>query len=263
MAHRDWRLPQDAGVAFDVLTAVQPTPSPTGNMSNLGAIFTDPNGDVWAVDKGGDAKLLHSTPPEFAQVVYVNSPNPNTATVFDASSNPPVVHDPALVHDSQNLYIGSDASTWVWKAAPANAYVSAPATAASPPAGTVLQSVMWRSSDFGLTFPTAAASSITLTVPQFLPLSTRSRISVQFDVDYFLQGFTVNDNWTAEMRSNGAFVASKVQRWDASVMAPIMDVQTNTSLSARNYTLRMARTGGSSLIIVRGHVNCVITEVQR
>jgi len=52
-------------------------------------------------------------PQKFAKVVFVNSTNPGTATIFDLS-NPPVTNDNALKSDTANLYIGSDASNWVY-----------------------------------------------------------------------------------------------------------------------------------------------------
>lgn len=52
-------------------------------------------------------------PTTYAKVVYVNATSPNTATIFDLN-NPPVTNDNALKIDTANLYIGSDASTWVY-----------------------------------------------------------------------------------------------------------------------------------------------------
>lgn len=52
-------------------------------------------------------------PVTYSTVVYVNSTSPNTATIFD-DVNPPVVNDPLLEDDTANLYIGNDASTWVY-----------------------------------------------------------------------------------------------------------------------------------------------------
>lgn len=51
---------------------------------------------------------------DFSKVVYFNALTPETATIFDLH-NPPVTNDNALKIDDQNLYIGSDASTWVYK----------------------------------------------------------------------------------------------------------------------------------------------------
>ena len=52
-------------------------------------------------------------PKTYSQIVYVNSTNPNTATVFD-TANPPITNDNLLKNDVANLYIGTDASTWVY-----------------------------------------------------------------------------------------------------------------------------------------------------
>jgi hypothetical protein len=52
-------------------------------------------------------------PTTYTQVVYVNNVNPNSATIFDLN-NPPTVNNNALKTDVNNLYIGSDASAWVY-----------------------------------------------------------------------------------------------------------------------------------------------------
>lgn len=51
---------------------------------------------------------------EFSKVVYFNNTNPAAATIFDLN-NPPTVNDNSLKADVANLYIGTDASTWVYK----------------------------------------------------------------------------------------------------------------------------------------------------
>jgi len=52
-------------------------------------------------------------PKSYSQIVYVNSTNPNTATIFD-TANPPITNNNGLKVDTDNLYIGTDASTWVY-----------------------------------------------------------------------------------------------------------------------------------------------------
>ena len=52
-------------------------------------------------------------PTNYAKVVYVNATSPTTATIFDLN-NPPVTNDNLLKNDTSNLYIGNDASTWVY-----------------------------------------------------------------------------------------------------------------------------------------------------
>lgn len=55
-------------------------------------------------------------------LVFVNTNNPNTATVFD-DANPPVANDPTLPQNSQYLYVGADGSQWTWNG---TAYISSP-----------------------------------------------------------------------------------------------------------------------------------------
>jgi len=54
------------------------------------------------------------TPKQYAKVVYVDSNNPETATIFD-TENPPVTNDDSLKADDDNLYVGLNASNWVYK----------------------------------------------------------------------------------------------------------------------------------------------------
>lgn len=55
---------------------------------------------------------------EYSKIVYVNSTDPASATIFDLN-NPPTVNDDSLKNDVNNLYIGNDASTWVYVTTPA------------------------------------------------------------------------------------------------------------------------------------------------
>lgn len=52
-------------------------------------------------------------PVNYSKIVYVNNNNPNSATIFDLN-NPPLVNDNALKTDVNNLYVGLDASGWVY-----------------------------------------------------------------------------------------------------------------------------------------------------
>jgi len=52
-------------------------------------------------------------PTSYSKIVYVNATSPTTATIFDLE-NPPVTNDNDLKNDTANLYIGTDASTWVY-----------------------------------------------------------------------------------------------------------------------------------------------------
>jgi len=52
-------------------------------------------------------------PINYSKIVYVNATSPIIATIFD-TENPPVTNDNLLKNDVANLYIGTDASTWVY-----------------------------------------------------------------------------------------------------------------------------------------------------
>jgi len=57
--------------------------------------------------------VLNALPVNYSKIVYVNATSPITATIFD-TENPPVTNDNLLKNDVANLYIGTDASTWVY-----------------------------------------------------------------------------------------------------------------------------------------------------
>jgi len=53
-------------------------------------------------------------PTNYSKIVYVNATSPITATIFD-TENPPVTNNNALKNDVANLYIDTDANTWVYE----------------------------------------------------------------------------------------------------------------------------------------------------
>jgi len=57
--------------------------------------------------------LENGVPTDYSKIVYVNALTPTIATIFDLN-NPPTINDNLLKIDINNLYIGSDASTWVY-----------------------------------------------------------------------------------------------------------------------------------------------------
>ena len=71
--------------------------------------------DIYYVDDTGRAELIYgvTASPDFAQTVYVNATSPTTATIFDLN-NPPTTNDNTLKADSNNIYIGTDGSTWTY-----------------------------------------------------------------------------------------------------------------------------------------------------
>lgn len=80
------------------------------NVSNKqNSLATDGTGTKYPTVDAVNAAI----PASYAVVVYVNTTSPNTATIFD-DVNPPVTNDDALKIDTDNLYIGTDASTWVY-----------------------------------------------------------------------------------------------------------------------------------------------------
>lgn len=112
---------------LDVITTIQPTPTPTGNTTNLNKIFKDNAGDTWIVDKMGDAIKATNTPQVYTQTVYLDAVSPATATIFDLET-PAVTHDPLLMADTGNIYIGTNGSFWAWNG---TSYITTPAPTTS------------------------------------------------------------------------------------------------------------------------------------
>jgi len=70
-----------------------------------------------------------NTSDNYVNIVYVNNINPTFATIFD-TNNPPIINDNLLKADDANLYIGIDASTWVYKTSTAT-YETKPITSST------------------------------------------------------------------------------------------------------------------------------------
>lgn len=83
----------------------------TANKQN--SLNVDGTGTKYVTVDAVNQKFNSITPPSFSNVVYVNSNNPNTATIFDLN-NPPVTNDDSLKSNVNNLYIGLNSSTWTY-----------------------------------------------------------------------------------------------------------------------------------------------------
>ena len=94
-------------VASGVLPATSVTVSPIGGIASTNAQSALQELDSDITD------IKASLPTSYSKVVYVNTTSPNAATIFDLI-NPPVTNDNLLKNDVANLYIGTDASTWVY-----------------------------------------------------------------------------------------------------------------------------------------------------
>jgi len=71
------------------------------------------NSDVPGVTVTEALNYLQNGSETYTNIVYVNATDPNSATIFDVD-NPPLTNDNALKEDVDNLYIGTDSSTWVY-----------------------------------------------------------------------------------------------------------------------------------------------------
>jgi hypothetical protein len=79
-----------------------------GTYLSWSKFWTDAN-----LDPVTKAQLAAVIPSDYSKIVYFNAVNPASATIF-ALTNPPLVNDNSLKTDVANLYIGTDASTWVY-----------------------------------------------------------------------------------------------------------------------------------------------------
>lgn len=91
----------------NIIAALGYTPENVANKQN--SLAVDGTGTKYVTVDAVNAAL----PTNYAKVVYVNATSPTTATIFDLN-NPPVTNDDLLKNDTSNLYIGNDASTWVY-----------------------------------------------------------------------------------------------------------------------------------------------------
>jgi hypothetical protein len=60
---------------FDVIANAQPTPTATGNTTNLNSIFKDTNGVTWAVDFNGEAIQLSTADIRYSKALFVDPIN--------------------------------------------------------------------------------------------------------------------------------------------------------------------------------------------
>ncbi len=87
------------------------------NSSSIKDVSTVTNGAGTVTDALNSLKS--SIPVNYSKIVYVDNVNPNAATIFD-DVNPPEFNDDALKADVTNLYVGTDASGWVYNVSTVN-----------------------------------------------------------------------------------------------------------------------------------------------
>jgi hypothetical protein len=101
-----------AAKAVNALWATATTdPTATGNTGTLPRFVENTvNGSKWYIDSTGVAKLIEGA-ADGCGVVYFDTTDPTTATIFD-TANPPVTNDNALKNLDCATYVGSDGSFW-------------------------------------------------------------------------------------------------------------------------------------------------------
>jgi hypothetical protein len=72
---------------FDIIANAQPTPTATGNTTNLNSIFKDTNGVTWAVDFNGEAIQLGSADIRYSKALFVDPINGSDTSGTGSDNN--------------------------------------------------------------------------------------------------------------------------------------------------------------------------------
>jgi len=200
----------------NIVAALGYTPENVTNKQNSLAI--DGTGQKYPTIDAVNAAF----PVNYSKIVYVNATNPNSATIFDLN-NPPTVNDNLLKSDVANLYIGTDASGWVYNStsltyvtktvtsATSNFYLAGTTTDAGSTKTAPIQrtgsiSIGGNSSQIGVkieafsTQKTAAINAFTnftpdagVTMPQGIAMGSND-IEGVVNTGYALMGYNVNSS---------------------------------------------------------------------
>lgn len=116
---------------------------------------------------------------------------------------------------------------------------------------------------------TAAFTSRTMTMPTFTPKSVNSTIDISIDADYVVLNYGT-DEFQVRVMDGATTIFEKRQRWHnaqgggtrSPTLLPLQCVVNNTSLTARNFTLQINRTGGNDTCQLYGYRAVVFTESQ-
>jgi len=193
-------------------------------------------------------------PVNYSKIVYVNATSPITATIFD-TENPPVTNDNLLKNDVANLYIGTDASTWVYNS---STYVTKTVTATSSNfylAGTTTDAGNTKIGHITRSGPVTLTGSLNMAIAK---ISTTPNTSAgSYDI------LTRNSSTTAlekklvsdflQTTGNQTFTGSKTgTSTDAN---PTILILTNSNTTTGFYSIGltnsgMASTNGSSAILL-------------
>lgn len=104
----------DVASKMEVIGTIEPTPTPTGNTTNLNSVFKDANGDTWIVDGDGNAILTASTV------------TPSTVVLDNLITDPTTITDPGryivpatggtgVFVGQANKYADFDGTNWTFE----------------------------------------------------------------------------------------------------------------------------------------------------
>lgn len=145
----------------------------------------------------------------------------------------------------------------------------APVVGGGQPAGTILKSQYFEGTEITVS-ATAGFTTCTLTA-SYTPVSAKSHIYVEVDVDYQVAG-SAADAWRGTLAVGGTNIRSKVQTFAnavgggtrSSVLAPTSGRYTNTSTTAKAITFLISRASGDDTASLNGNTRSFrVTEVQR
>ena len=116
---------------------------------------------------------------------------------------------------------------------------------------------------------TNAFTSRTMTMPTFTPKSVNSTIDISIDAYYLVPNYGA-DEFQVKVMDGATTIFEKRQRWHdirgggirSPTLLPLQCVVNNTSLTARNFTLQINRTGGDDAFQLYGYRAVVFTESQ-
>lgn len=175
------------------------------------------NGSKWV-------KMAIETP--FAKTIYVDALTPGTATIFD-ENNPPANHDASLSDDDDNLYIGSDGSTWSYNTSTGlyQTFIIPPSTPfnlanTTTDAGSNKTNPIWRSGNVGIKVQNPQ-QSLDVNGPVMFRSNANNSIQMFFSLNNILS-HSIRTSHSGGVSSNNAIKFSVIRTTDiAPILAPV------------------------------------------
>jgi hypothetical protein len=167
-------------------TTATTDPTATGNTGTLPRFVENTvNGSKWYIDSTGVAKLIEGA-ADGCGVVYFDTTDPTTATIFD-TANPPVTNNNALKNLDCATYVGSDGSFWTSN-------------------GTIYKTKTFSAPTHRFTQTTASAGQTAFTLPSN-PIGSSTLTSQKGIVKVSRNGVDISRAWSW-VGANGTYTAA-------------------------------------------------------